>query len=419
MKPVSAQDYYQCKRCYGASSMDLASLTDFYLPLIGVDAFGIYQALNREDEATHVHEELMAWLGLTPGEFEKALMALEAVGLVRTFIAKESATELFVYCLYAPLHAQEFDKDIMLSGTLKGKFGMEAYERLRKRHEGQKAVEDMEEVSVSFPEYFKPSFDAKFYLASMEKEPSSIGKALARTGFDAVSFQRVLEAKGLRKNALSEEELGKVEQISTLYSIGLDLLSDLVMDSLRPNAPQGRKLDVESLSALCYKASFVPSLQDDPGESSNVQSDTETARMIKLMDEMAPAAFLKLMQKNHNPAKVDLKLLEHLRLGLGLPNPCVNALVFYVLAKRDNTLPAPYCEKLAAALVREGCRTARDAMDYFSRTGRRRKKTPEQPSPAMPSLRAEQKKAAPAPSVTDEEVSDEAVEEALKELFGD
>ena len=50
---------------------------------------------------------------------------------------------------------------------------------------------------------------------------------------------------------------------------------------------------------------------------------------------------------------------------MGLPEPCCNALIDYVLAINHNVFSAPLAEKIAASLVREGFDNARDAMDYL------------------------------------------------------
>ena len=373
MKPVSVLDYYQTKRCYGASSMDLATLTDFYLPLIGPRAFACYLALTREDGLGHAHKNLLACLDLTPGEFEPAIAACEAVGLIRTFVRQEGAANVFVYCLYAPLHAVEFSADTMLAGTLKGKIGLEEFERLFARHEGEAAVDDMEEVSVSFPEFFKPSYDASFYLGKA-KDRRSLGKATVRTGFDKVAFCRAIEALGLRKNALSDDELSEVDKIATLYSINENQMAELAYGCLRPNAPIGKKLDAQSLARLASAAMPFTYLREEKGESSGVKSDSKLAEKVRMMDAMPPARFLSVLQGNHKPAQSDLKLVERLTMQIGLPGPCVNALLDWVLTKNNNVLSAPYCEKIAAAMVREGCRSARDAMDYLTRSGRRKTK---------------------------------------------
>ena len=168
MKPVSARDFYKTKRCYGDADIDIASLTDFYLPLVGPDAFAAYLALTREDGSTNIHQNLLSVLERSPGEFETALGKLEAVGLVRTFIQKEGDVNLFAYCLFAPLHGQEFSSDIMLAGTLKGKLGEEQYAKILKRHQGEEAILDMEEVSASFPEIFKPSSMRNFIFRHLK-----------------------------------------------------------------------------------------------------------------------------------------------------------------------------------------------------------------------------------------------------------
>lgn len=413
MKPVSKHDYYECKRCYGASSMDLASLTDFYLPLIGTGAFGAYLALIRENEGVLVHESLLSLLGLTPGEFENALTALEAVGLVRTFVKSEGDVSLFVYCLYAPLHAAEFNADIMLSGTLKGSLGEEAYQRLLSRHQGESPVADMEEVSASFPSYFKQTYDAKYYLGAGSS--SVDGKAMVKTGFDRVAFNARLSSYGIRKNALSEEELTMVEKLATLYTLSEETMGELVFSSLKPNAPMGRKVDREALTNLCAKAMPFTYLREEKGESSNVNSDTILAEKVRMMDSVPPARWLSFRQNGHKPARSDLKLVERLTLEIGLPGPCVNVLLDYALEKNDNVLSAPYCEKIAAAMVREGCKSARDAMDYLKR-GKRRKKgiMREETEETLnkPEAMTKEKK-------DDGYVSDEEVDAALAGLFED
>ncbi len=413
MKPVSNHDYYQCKRCYGASGMDLASLTDFYLPLIGTDAYGVFLALIREGDSTYLHESLFRLLGLTPGEFENALNALEAVGLVRTFVKNEGAQTLFVYCLYAPLHAAEFNGDIMLSGTLKGKLGEETYERLLARHNGDEAVTDMEEVSASFPSYFTKTFDAKYYLGA-GKNSRIDGKATVKTGFDRVAFLEKLSELGLRKNALSEEEILIIEKIATLYSLNESTIAEIVFPTLKVNAPVGKKVDRELVAKMAAQAMPFGYLKEEPGESSHVDSDTILAQKVKMMDSMPPARWLSVLQKGHKPASSDLKLVEHLLIDIGLPAPCVNALLEYVLVKNDNVLSAAYCEKIAAAMVREGCKSARDAMDYLMRASRKRRKP-------RPVVTQEPVKETPKKPMAKEEgteyVSDEEVDAALADLF--
>ena len=418
MKPVSVHDYYQTKRCYGDSSMDLASLTDFYLPLIGSRPFAAYMALTREDGNTHAHEGLMVCLDLTPGEFETALSALEAVGLVRTFVKPIEGAQLFVYCIYAPLHAAEFSSDIMLSGTLKGKIGIEEFERICSRHQGEQAMEDMEEVSVSFPDYFRPSYNPEFYLG----KPSAglkAGKAAPKTGFDRAFFVASMEKLGLCKNGLSEEEIVAVEKLATLYSLPEATIAELAYGCLRINAPVGKKLDLSALGNAAAAAMPFGYIRQEQGRSSGVKPKSDLAEKIIMMDEMPPARYLSVLQNNHKPASADLRIIEKLKMEIGLADPCINALIEWVLHKNDNVLSAAYCEKLGAAMVRAGCRSARDAMDYLTRSSRRKKKV-ETPVVSAPVETPVEEQSKPTPS-SDSNGSDldAAVDQALKDLFGD
>ena len=372
MKPVSVSDYYQCQRCYGSASIDIASLTDFYLPLLGSKSYATYLALTREDSSAHKHEDILLCLDLSPGEFEASIARLEAVGLVRTFIAKEDGYKLLLYCLMAPLHGQEFSSDIMLSGTVKGKIGIELFDRLYSRHQGEDTPWDMEEVSASFPEIFKPKYDPKFYLSAQEKKSFS-GKARAKTGFDKELFERKMLELGIRKGAFSESELNDVEKIGTMFSLSESRMAEFVAGAIQYNAPVGKKLDTNLLLRQVDAASSFGYLREEKGEKSKIDSNSMLAQKVRMMDEMPPVRFLTLLQNNHSPASSDVKLIERLTIKIGLPAPCTNVLIDWVLQTKNNELPAPYTEKIAAAMVRAGCRSARDAMDYLFRSSESKK----------------------------------------------
>ena len=416
MKPVSASDYYQCQRCYGNASIDIASLTDFYLPLLGSKSYATYLALTREDASAHKHEDLLLCLDLSPGEFEASIARLEAVGLVRTFIRKENGINFFLYCLYAPLHGQEFSSDIMLSGTAKGKLGEELFARLYARHLGEEAPVDMEEISASFPEIFKPNYDSKFYLGALEEKKSS-GKAMAKTGFDVVAFERKIQELGIRKGAFSSAELSDIAKIATLYSHSESTMAELVLGCMKQNAPVGKKVDVALLGRQAALAMPFVYLKEEKGEKSDIRSESVLAQKVRMMDEMPPSRFLSVLQNNHKPASSDLKLVEHLTMGIGLPAPCVNALIDWVLQTQNNELPSSYTEKIAAAMVREGCRSARDAMDYLNRSRRKKKST-------YNTANKPETEVQPIPKPSEEKddnisvgVSDEELQEALDDLF--
>jgi replication initiation and membrane attachment protein DnaB len=96
--------------------------------------------------------------------------------------------------------------------------------------------------------------------------------------------------------------------------------------------------------------------------------------MVRAMDSLSAVDFLSKLQKGGKPASSDLKLINTLVGEMGLPENVCNALVFYVLQIKENVLNASYVEKLAGSLVREGCLTAIDALNYLGKTGSSLKK---------------------------------------------
>ena len=416
VKPISAADYYQVRRCYGEVSLDLASLTDFYLPLVGSDAFSVYLCLSRIATTTFVHSDLVGFVDLTLGQIENAIRKLEAVGLVHTFFQNEGNTRLFVYCLYAPLHAKEFAEDIMLSGTLKGKIGIETFTKLFSRYQGIETPDDLEEVTASFPEVFKPEkYDAQFYLSSTGKADVG-GKAMAKCSFDIPVLLAALDKLGARKNLFDHKELTEIQQIGELFFLDAKTMADFAFDCKFFDKPYGQRLNKKALMEVAEKASTYSYLRpQEESKPSNVHGDTPLANDIRLMDTTPPRDYLWKKQGGHRPAAWDLTLVARLRVDFGLPDPCINALVSFLLDTQDNQIPAALAEKLAASLVRKKCRTAREALDYLYRSNSRKRKKVEEE-------KAEEASPAPSkePKSDQQNPADlERLNEKLRKLYGD
>ena len=412
MKALSKADYYQVRWMNGSHLVDEDALRDLYLPLIRPSAYALYQTL-RGDEGTLSAGHLLLRLDLTSGEFTKAIAPLEAVGLVRTFVETQGEVQLFVFCLYSPKTAKEFFDDYLLQGTLHGIVGDDVFSLLSARYKNRNELPDAEEISQSFPKVFDQAFPQNYYLqgSALAKEK---GKAKERLAFDRGAFLSKIQTLGLRADLFGEKELDSIEKLATLYTIKEDLMAEYVSESLVFNAPVGKKVDMNSLSAKCRAAMPFKYLKKEEGQSSNITGDSSMAAKIRLMDTVPPSEYLKIRQGGHKPAQADLKLVEKLSLEMGLADPCINALVDYVLMTHDNTLTPNLVEKIAASLVREGCRSAKDAMDYLLRSHRRKRNATKQPTekPA---------RVAPKPAVRDddeeEEVSEEEVQQMLDKLY--
>ncbi len=196
-------------------------------------------------------------------------------------------------------------------------------------------------------------------------------------------------------------------------------MAEFVFESVIFNAPFGKKVDMDSLSSKCRAAMPFAYLRKEEGESSKIDGDTNMAEKIRLMDSVPPTEYLSFRQTGRKPAKPNLRLVEKLSMEIGLSDPCINALIDYVLYVNDNVLAAALCEKMAASLVREGCRSAKDAMDYLLR--RHRKGKQQNTKRVMPPYTKKEptKPVTSEPRDEEEEVSDEEVKRLLDELYKD
>ena len=413
MKTISQGDYYQVRWMGETGLVDEDSLRELYLPLLHANGYVLYQTL-RFEEGTQPAKHLLLRLDFTSGEFTKALAPLEAVGLVRTFVEPHEGALLFVFCLYPPKSVRDFFADFLLQGTLRGMIGNDAYASLAARYHPKGDCPNAEEISRSFPEVFNQSYPQEYYLQGSPL-PSKGRKAKERLRFDRGAFLKKASALGLRTDLLSDPELESIEKLATLYSVNEDTMADFVYSSILYNAPRGKKVDMDSLSSKCRAAMPFAYLRKEEGESSKIDGESTMAAKIRLMDSVPPSKYLSIRQNGHKPADPDLKLIQKLSIEIGLSDPCINALIDYVLDTNDNILSGSYCEKLAASLVRAGCRSAKDAMDYLLRSHKRSKRPARRVEENPPVAPAKQKP--PVVDEDEEELSDEEVKAMLDKLY--
>ena len=415
MKNLGAKDFFEARKEGGFSSSSLLAMGDLYLPLIGTDAFAAYFALLNESEGTKTHERFLAKLQLSPGEFYKAMLPLEAVGLVKTFYREDGDIHYFIYSVCSPLEPSSFLSDVLFRGVLAIYLGEGEVARLEEKYNLNKRneTEGFAEISETFPSFFSPNLTDPLFKASRKKGAKNGG---AKTAFDYREFQEAFETLGGRMDALSEEELSRIDRLSALYCLDSKSIGQFAFDAFKGYLEKGKRVDFIALEKACRDSLSFPYLHQQKGRKSQISSDSVNADLLRLMDSLKPVKFLSYLQKGHRPASSDLKLLTHLASDLGLSDPSINALLWFTLLKNDNELPYGYADKVGAALVREDCRTSRDAWEYLC-SRRKEKKA----APSFPSAKGKSSFAAPKEEVREDrpqQVSDEEVDAAFAELFG-
>lgn len=384
MKRIRRSDYYAVSKTAYFSYMDVRFLLDLYLPLIGSDALTCYLRLQewrkRGSGSVDTFETLLTGMKLSAGEFENALRALEAVGLIRTFASEGSDSSYFVFVVNAPLPPDLFVKDPLLYGTLIKYIGEEGLKTIEARYANDNAKTDgMEECSESFSSFFSPDLGQGYYAA---EEPSVKGKRnpTVKTDFDYGRFESYMKEQGENLSWFSKEDIAYIAKLSTLFGFDEATCGSLAIECFRYER-NSKVFDREKFAKECENGASFAYFHQEKGEKSQVSGDTRRAKAIRLMDTTAPSNYLSLVSGGHAAAPSELKLLQRLALSYGLPDPVINALVTYCLEKCDNRLIASYVEKVAASLQRAGCKTARDAMEFLlsgNRGGKKKTQTPKE-----------------------------------------
>ena len=422
MKQVNPSDLYEVRLISLFGGLDVNYLLDLYEPLVGARAVAAYLTLSREKTGSMSaqHELLFVRLGLSAGEWYSAVEALEAVGLVRTFTKDGKGNTGFVYCLYAPKTPGEYFNNVLFAGTLRKTIGKDMCEVLADRYAVQGLPTGYDECTESFKDFFAFDSSDLSYLDSIIKTGSRLS-GVAQIGFDRNLFYEALRKhnNSFSKSSFSEEELGKIERVATLYDYDEATIADFVEDHYSFSSAKDGRFDYPSFEADCSKSVGFAYLHHGIEEKKSVvDSDGDVSRMLKKMEAVSPIQYLRELQHNNKPAQADVELLNELTIEMGLPNSVTNVLITYVLSKNKNVLSRKLTEKIAASLVRGRIASALDAWNYLTETSVTKAKKKQVVPSATPN--APTSASSPSEETTasaSESMSDEEFQKMIKELY--
>ena len=139
---------------------ELKLISMLYQPIIGFTAVSLYLTLLNDldklqvmsDELTHHH--LMSTMQLNLKDIFIAREKLEAVGLLKTYIKKDSVNS-YVYLVYSPMSANDFFNHPILNVVLFNNLGKKEYDKLLSFYKIPKInLKDYEDITASFDEVF-------------------------------------------------------------------------------------------------------------------------------------------------------------------------------------------------------------------------------------------------------------------------
>lgn len=356
---------------------DRDTMVNLYQPLIGHEAMSLFFTLwsetnNQKIMPTSSHETLFVKTQFTVGEFVKARKALEAVGLLKTYLETTNDGRFFHYELYAPKTPNDFFNDTLLYGLLIKCIGEKEAQRAKNLYSIPNTNKLGEDISASFQEVFHPDYeDPAFLKAITSSKAAGRNQAKIDTKFSYEKlFEELAQIGQISEKAFLKKDMKEIARLATLYGIDEATAASIINGFYNPNAEKGKRLDFENITKAFQEETNFAYLSSSKSVSTKpkfVSSSGALASKINLMESISPKDFLSILQNGSVPATPDLRLIDSISKKFRLTNPVINAIIDYVLTTNNNVLSRPYCEKVAASLAREGISSTLDAMNYLKK----------------------------------------------------
>ena len=351
---------------------DKRIISILYQPIIGYSAVSLYytllddldKSLLLSNEVTHHH--LMATMQLGLKDILEAREKLEAIGLLKTYLKKDSINQ-YVYCLYSPISYNEFFNHPILNIVLYNNLGKKEYEKVLNYFKVPRVnLKDFEDITCSFDQVFKSVRGNELEIEEDIQRRESNGIILNKD----IDFNVIIETipKGqISDKCFNDDTKELIKQLSFVYNLDTLDMQGLVRNSinekgmidkalLRKSCRDYYKFDnYGNLPTLIYNRQ-PEFLKKPKGDNS------KWAKMIYTFENITPYQLLKAKYNGAEPTDRDKKLVESLLIDQKLNPGVINVLVSYVLKTNNQQLTKSYVETIAGQWKRLGIETVEEAM---------------------------------------------------------
>ena len=361
----SSYDIFKIEKKYNLSGEDLYSLTNLYLPIIGVDSFSLFLLLNQLDNNEYIMTKLLDCLNFPTINFlDQAFSKLEGIGLVKILQKKNE----YLFILLSPLNVESFLDNSILASFLENKIGDVEFKKIKvgnQKHSGYK------DISKSFDDVFERTTESiKNILPNEFKNLVNDSIYVKNKDFDYIIFKLSFQDSVIDQEILNDKYFKEeILKISYHYNLNEDEMKEAVLETLRVDKDLRIK-DIRKNASKIYQAKSIQPIrfvtkEADPFVSEGV--DDTTLRFLSLVEKTSCEELLYSLS-NIKPSTSELKMLDDLRRNTGYSQGVINIMILYVLREKDGELPGyNYFEKIANTWKRAKVKTAKDALDMINK----------------------------------------------------
>lgn len=354
------------------SGEDYFVLSQMYLPLIGMDSFSLYIALNnmhsKESSNPILASKLLDLLNMSNvGLLENAFYKLEGIGLVKRYVSER--TSGYYFEMQAPLDAKSFLNNSLLKNYLFSQIGEVQLKNLKNMVLKNK-VAGYKEISKRFDEIYKTGEKkSNAYVDSLKRDLKD-NIRVKNDKFDYTIFKLMFDSEFLDPAVLDDETFEQeILRISYQYQLNekemyeavfktITIGNDLKFTDISKNAGyiyQNKKIEKPLIFEAKEAVDYNPQMSDD------------LKMMINHFETISPAELLAELSGG-KAALSEIKDFEKVALETGLPDSVINVLITYIVYNKEGEIPSySYIEKIAKTWLRAKINTTAKAIEYINK----------------------------------------------------
>ena len=394
-----------------------------YLPIIGPVAVMLYNVFINDldkqqlisDESTHA--KLLSNLHLSSNELTEARNALEAIGLLKTYLKTDTINN-YIYELYSPVSVNEFFSHPIFNIVLYNNIGKKEYDKLINYFKIPKINKDgYIEITHSFTDVFE---SIPYTSSSVSSENIRKYNKLKLNIDSSFDMNFLIENVQVDKKVFTKDLQELILSLSYLYEIDVIKMQNIISTCINERGTINR----EELRKTCRNhyqfdhKGLLPTIKDQT-QPENLRKplgdNSKIAKAIYIFERITPYELLKSKNKDAEPTKRDMKLVEDLMIDYKLNAGVINVLIDYVLKTYDNKLERKLVETIAGQWSRKKIETVEEAMEIAKQNHK-----PKKPKTTQSNIKVNVKEVPvwfdqniEINSATDEEIK--AMEDMLKE----
>ena len=359
-------------------------LTMLYQPIIGSFAcnlfFTLWMDLDKNEFMSEgeTHHHLMTSTSLSLNELIMAREKLEAVGLLKTYYKDNEESNNYIYELFSPLDANEFFSHPVLNIVLYNSVGKKEYERIINYFKIPRInMSDYEDITKSFSEVYE---SAPLTVFENNLQNIKMNNKLGITIDNKIDFDLLMSSipkETINDKTFNKENKKLINDLAFIYNLDVDEIKNIILSSLNDKLMIDKtNLRKNARNYYQYQNNGkLPSLiyQNQPEYlRSPIGKDTKRAKIIYSFETLSPYNFLKSKNNGKEPNERDLKLIENLRIDMGLEPAVINVLIDYVLRVNNQKLTKNFVLTIASQWQRLKIETAEDAMNQALKESKKR-----------------------------------------------